>query len=478
MYTCRFPLSGSFTETPMSTATETQLDVEISISETAPCTKRITMKVPAAAIDARLETALAAFISEASFPGFRKGKAPRALVEKRVGGALVTEARNQLMSDAYSRAIEENSLRPISDPRPVEGESVPELARGKDFRFVVEIEVAPDFAIPDFGSFEVRKPMIEVTGEHIDGEILRQSYRWGTPARIEGPFEHLDRMLGKAVVTVAGRDGSYFETDKALCVVPAKEDEGKGALLGLLIDGLDKVLLGKKPGDTVTVQTKGSDSHEREELRGKDITITYTIGEAERITPRSNKELAEMFGVESEEIFRDQVKDALEQRRDGEQRAAMREQVAEHLTSTIEIPLPTKLSEAQVSRSLEQQRMELLSRGLEPAAVENRLAEMRSKSEADARNRLKLFFIMARLAEHFGVQVTEQELNGRVAMMAAQQNMRPEQMRQQIEKSGRMNEVISMIRDAKVSDRIIGQAKVAEIAAEDWNKLVEARAKA
>jgi len=85
---------------------------------------------------------------------------------------------------------------------------------------------------------------------------------------------------------------------------------------------------------------------------------------------------------------------------------------------------------------------------------------------------------MARLAEHFGVQVTEQELNGRVAMMAAQQNMRPEQMRQQIEKSGRMNEVISMIRDAKVSDRIIGQAKVAEIAAEDWNKLVEARAKA
>jgi trigger factor len=185
-----------------------------------------------------------------------------------------------------------------------------------------------------------------------------------------------------------------------------------------------------------------------------------------------------MFGVESEEIFRDQVKDALEQRRDGEQRAAMREQVAEHLTSTIEIPLPTKLSEAQVSRSLEQQRMELLSRGLEPAAVENRLAEMRSKSEADARNRLKLFFIMARLAEHFGVQVTEQELNGRVAMMAAQQNMRPEQMRQQIEKSGRMNEVISMIRDAKVSDRIIGQAKVAEIAAEDWNKLVEARAKA
>ncbi|MEY4117883.1 MAG: Trigger factor, partial [Planctomycetota bacterium] len=368
-------------------------------------------------------------------------------------------------------------LRPISDPRPVEGDAVPELARGKAFKFNVEIEVAPDFEVPDFSNIEVKKPTIEVTGEHIDGEILRQSYRWGTPARIEGPFEHLDRMLGKAVVTVDGRDGTYFETDKALCVVPAKEDEGKGALLGLMIDGLDKALLGKKSGDTVTITTTGSAGHEREELRGKNITITFTIGEAERITPRTAKELAEMFGVESEEIFREQVKDALEQRRDGEQRQAMREQIAEQLTATIDFPLPAKISEAQIARTLEQQRMDLLSRGLEPAAVENRLAELRSKSESDARTRLKLFFIMARLAEHFGVQVTEQELNGRIAMMASQQNMRPEQMRAEIEKTGRGGELISLIRDAKVSDRIISQAKITDIPAEEWNKIVESKAK-
>jgi trigger factor len=461
----------------MSTATANQLDVEISITETAPCTKRISLTVPAKTIDARLETALASFISEASFPGFRKGKAPRSLVEKRVGGALIQETRNQIMSEAYSRAIEDNKLRPISDPRPVEGETVPELARGKVFKFNVEIEVAPDFEVPDFSSLEVKKPTIEVTSEHIEGEILRQSYRWGTPARIEGPFEHLDRMLGKAVVTVDGRDGTYFETDKALCVVPAKEDEGKGALLGLMIDDLDKSLLGKKSGDTVTIATTGSAGHEREELRGKKITITFTIGEAERITPRTAKELAEMFGVETEEIFREQVKDALEQRRDGEQRQAMREQIAEQLTAKIDFPLPAKISEAQIARTLEQQRMDLLSRGLEAAAVENRLAELRSKSEADARTRLKLFFIMARLAEHFGVQVTEQELNGRIAMMASQQNMRPEQMRAEIEKSGRGSELISLIRDAKVSDRIISQAKITDIPAEEWNKIVEAKAK-
>ncbi len=461
----------------MATATDTQLDVQISITETAPCTKRIAISVPARAVDERLETAMQAFMNDAAVPGFRKGKAPRALVEKRVGGALINETRNQVMSEAYSKAIEDNKLRPISEPRPVEGEAAPELARGKDFKFNIEIEVAPDFAIPDFGTIEVKKPTIEVGAEHIDGEILRQSYRWGTPARIDGPFEHLDRMLGHATVVVEGRDGNYFETDKALCVVPAKEDEGKGALLGLMIDSLDKELLGKKPGDTVVIKTTGAAGHEREELRGKAITITYKITEAERVAPRTNKELAEMFGVESEEIFREQIKDALEQRRDGEQRAAMREQIGEQLVGMVDFALPSKLTEQQASRTLEQQRMEMLSRGMDPAAVENRLAELRGTSEKAAKDRLKLFFIMARLAEHFGVQVTEQELNGRISLMAAQQNMRPEQMRQEIEKSGRMSEVITIIRDAKVSDRIISQAKVTDIAAEEWNKMVEARAK-
>ena len=462
----------------MATATDTPLDVEITLIDIGPCAKQIKFNIPAKSIDTRLSDALSALAGEAAVPGFRKGKAPRGLIEKKFGANLLNEARGQIMSDAYQRALDENKLRPISEPRPVTGEVVADLQRGKSFTFSVEIEIAPEFAVPDFTSYEVKKPTIDVTQEHIDGEILRQSYRWGAPARLEGTLEHLDRMLGKAVVTIAGKDGVFFETDKALCVVPAKEDEGKGALLGLIFDGLDKALLGKSVGDTITVTTTGAEGHEREELRGKTINVTYTIGEAERITPRTNKELAEMFGVETEELFIEQIRDALEQRRDGEQRAAMREQVADQLIAGIQFELPTKLSEEQATRTIEQQRMEMLSRGVDEASVEHRIAEIRGKSEANAINRLKLFFIMSRLAEHFGVNVTDQELNGRIASIAAQQNARPEQVRAQIEKSGRMNEVVSVIRDAKVGDRIIAQAKVSDIAADAWNAIVEAKAKA
>lgn len=99
----------------MSTATDSQLDVEITVTETAPCTKQIKLRVPAAAVDGRLEAAFGSFAMEAAMPGFRKGKAPRALIEKRFGGAVAQETRQQLMSEAYGRAIEEH--KPSSDHR-------------------------------------------------------------------------------------------------------------------------------------------------------------------------------------------------------------------------------------------------------------------------------------------------------------------------------------------------------------------------
>ena len=97
----------------MSTATETKLDVEISITETAPCTKRIALSVPASAIDQRLEFALSAFLRDASIPGFRKGKAPRALVEKRVGTALIRLAESHIAQSGHRIVVLESSLNAV-----------------------------------------------------------------------------------------------------------------------------------------------------------------------------------------------------------------------------------------------------------------------------------------------------------------------------------------------------------------------------
>jgi trigger factor len=459
----------------MATATEVTPNTVV-VEETSPTTRRITITIPADAVNDRIETSFGTLQLETAMPGFRKGKAPRALLEKRFGGALVKETRGQLVADAYSKAIEEKGIRPVTDPEMTKESLEKELERNKPFTFSVDVEVVPTFDMPAVEGLPIKKPVAEVGNDHIEQEILRQRYRWGTPSRIDEPLQHLDRMIGRAEVRVEGVDGIFFETEQALVVVPAVEDEGKGQLLGLLVDDLDKALLGKKAGDTIEITTTGPEYHEREEVRGKKLTITYTIRAAERITPAETAALVEKFGLGSEDILREQIKFALEQRRDGEQLAAQREQVFEWLLEKINFELPPKLSERQVARSIARQRLDLLQRGLDENTVEQRLAELRGQSEEQAQSRLRLFFILARLAEQYGVQVTEQEVAGRVHQIAQSQNLRPDQVRQQLTRTGAMNDVALQIREQKTADRILEKASVTDVQAEDWNKEIQARA--
>ena len=152
----------------------------------------------------------------------------------------------------------------------------------------------------------------------------------------------------------------------------------------------------------------------------------------------------------------------------------MREQVYKHLLDVVDMELPEKLSASRAARTLEGQRLRMLERGLSPDEVERALAEIREDSEAQSQNRLKHFFLSRRLGEHFKVDVTEQEVNGRIAMIAAEHGQRPDQLRAELARTGRINEVTRMVFEQKAADRVIAKAKIQEITAEDWNTMLAA----
>jgi trigger factor len=145
------------------------------------------------------------------------------------------------------------------------------------------------------------------------------------------------------------------------------------------------------------------------------------------------------------------------------------------LVDSVDFPLPERLSAVQMARNLEMARMEMLQRGMEAEQVETRLAEMRAASEEDTKRRLKLFFILTRLAEEQGIQVSDAEVNGRIAAIAAQRGEAPQQLRQQLEQSGRLSELALSIREQKVVDRILDKAKFTEVPADKWNEAEEKR---
>src|SRR5690606_34956658 len=108
-------------------------------------------------------------------------------------------------------------------------------------------------------------------------------------------------------------------------------------------------------------------------------------------------------------------------------------------------------------------------RGMTEAEVEEKLAEVRADSEQAARERLKRFFLLHRLAEHFNIEVSQQEVNGRIAAIAAQRNIRPERLRSDLAQAGQLGEIARMVRDQKAADRLVQQVKLVEVSAEEWN---------
>ena len=443
---------------------------KVEIEDVGPATKRLTITIPSEAVAQKLKESLGTLANVTSIPGFRRGKVPRRLLEKRFGTAMRDETKNKLIADAYAKAIEEHHVEPVGEPEPTEPTDKLQIEEGKPLTFVFDVEVVPEFELPPLEGVEITKPILEITEEHIETELTRQLQQLGTPNRIEGDFQPGDRLFAHVTVTKNDEKEPFFQEDQAVIIVPGTAEGGRGPVLGLMVENLQDLLKDKRVGDTIIIETIGPEAHERDDLRGAKLTMTLRLTAAERTEPATAQRLIEVYGLGSEENLREQIRLTLQQRRDQEQITIMREQVYDYLLGGVDFELPEKLSVAQVARSLEGHRIELLYRGLTPDEVEGRLAEIRAESEAQARDRLKLAFLLRRLAGHFNIEVSQQEINGRLAAIAIHRGQRPEQLRSELARTGRLGEVARVLREHKAADRVIAQATVKEISADEWAK--------
>ncbi|HWB19546.1 MAG TPA: trigger factor [Phycisphaerales bacterium] len=450
---------------------------EIKVEDVGPARKRLTITIPAPIVDARIRESMGTLLTQTALPGFRKGHVPESLLRKRFGDNVKSETRNQLVASAYAQAIERHALKPLSEPTPVSDMDKLEVEEGKPLSFAVEVEIIPDFELPSVEGVEIKKPMLEISESHINDELKRQQMNLGKPHRVEDDFKPGDRLGGHAKVWRNDETDPFFQNERVLIVVPSDEDGGKGQIFGLIIDDMAAQLKGKKVGDTVTFNAVGPEAHEREDIRGAKLRIEFSIKIAERVEPAEIPQVVEHYGLQDEAMLREQIQLALEHRRDEEQAGAMREQLMEKIADLVEIPMPEKLTAAQAERNLEHARLELMSRGVTPDEIESHLAEMRADSETASRARLKNFFLMLRFAEKLNIQVSEQEVNGRIALMAAQRGVRPDKLKSELQQSGRSGDLVSQLRDQKTADRLVSQAKLVEISADEWNKILTERNK-
>ncbi len=462
----------------MSAATaapSTESPNTVTISDAGPSRKKVSISVPAATVSAKLKDSMDTLLADADLPGFRRGKAPRGLIEKRFGTAVRTETKRQLVAQAFQDAVKEHKLQVVGEPVSEMLEKV-DLKDGQPLEFDIEVEVMPTFEVPSLEGIEVRKPLIEVTDAMVADEVRKLQINEGKLESLDKP-EAGDYLTGHGVMK--GKEGTtFYDINGAVVQVPPADKEGKGMILGIMVEDFSKQLGLPKPGETVTITAKGPEQHEVEGVRNNDLTITFKVDRADRIIPATTEEILAVYGMQNADQLNEGVRMRMNQRVLIQQQTVMRQQISHYLVDKTDMELPERLTTAQAGRALERQRLELMYRGFEPAQVEERVAELRAASQEAAKRELKLFFILNKAADELKVQVTEGEMNGRIAQLAMERNVRPEALRQELIQRNQVGGIFQQIREHKTFDAILSKAKVTDMPADEFEKVMKEEAKA
>jgi len=380
---------------------------ELSI-ETEPLPKSqvgMTIEVPAELVDATYERVLNRLVSKAKIEGFRPGRAPRQLVEARVGpAALREEVVETIVPQVVQQALKEKDLDPIDNP----DVEVLELERGRPARLKATISVMPAVTLGDASKLEAPSPSIEVTDEMVERRIddLREPLAEITPVEREA------RLGDVAVIDVdVETDGSLVESESR----KAMEAELKE---GVLLPELLAVLPGTFVDETREATVKFPDDYSEPKLAGKDGTIRVTVrGVKEKTLPPLDDELAKQLSSGKQETvdgFRAAVRTDLEEAARDMSRLAREQALVKALVDASQVEVPDALVERELATQLESMERSLARQGLRLDRYFDYLGKTVPQWAADERRdaeaRLKVDLVLDEFAKREGIEPGDDEV--------------------------------------------------------------------
>jgi trigger factor len=431
----------------------------LNVEEISSVARKVNVTVPESRIKDKYGTVLNTLVKDAALPGFRKGRVPRRLLEKRFKSDIQNDVRSQVISEALSEAIEKNALQPITEPKL--SPAVPELPDVGPLVFSVEFEVLPEFALPDLSNVELKKPVLAVTDERMD--LAKEHLRGNLAEMQEVPEigDHDDHI--DADITILDQNGGVIENHSGMHVHFAPEF----SIAGIRIEGFDGHLRGAKTGGKVRIDVTLPAEFKREDLRGQKAAVELTIKKImRRVKPELTEELAKSNGFDDLNDLNESLRRAIEDRLKAEGARLLREQASEKLREMIQVDVPPSLASRATAALAQNIMRQAAQSGEQPQLT----SEMVDRMRASAEPRAKLDVIVMRLADRFGLEVQDGEVNTEVAMLADMNGMRPELLLNRMAKTGQLDSLRAELLHRKVLDRVVDQCKIVEIDEAQWTR--------
>ena len=400
-----------------------------------PTRVKLTVEVPFDELKSSLDEAYKTIGAQVKIPGFRPGKVPARIIDQRVGrAAVIEEAVSHALPRFYGQAVQETKIRPLGQPE-VDVTGVPDAADGGELTFTAEVDVRPEFELPDYSSLAVQVDDLVVDESDVDNELTSLRQRFGTlvgveRVAIEGDFVSIDlsaEIGGEAIDAVSGV--SYEIGSKNM------------------LEGLDETLVGMKVGETrqCTAPLAGGEH----EGQAADVTVTV-LAVKERELPALDDDFAQLaseFDTLAE--LTENLREMANEGRLRQQGIQARDKVLEALLAATEIPVPASLVEAEVHSHLE---------------GEDRLEDDEHRAEVSERaaKALQTQFLLDALVEKEKVSVTQPELIEYLVLSAQQYGLAPDAFAKAIDDAGQVQSMVAEVARRKALAVVLEQAVITD----------------
>ncbi len=385
----------------------------------------LTVEVDADKFDSALDQAFKKVVKQVQVPGFRKGKMPRGLFEKRFGvESLYQDAVDIILPGEYTNAIEETGIEPVDQPEV----DIEQIEKGKNLIFTAKVTVKPEVELGDYKGLEVEEESTEITDEDVENDLKQQQEQQAElVVKEEGTVEDGDT----AVIDFEGFvDGEAFEGGKG-------ENHSLEIGSGSFIPGFEEQLVGKKAGEDVEVQVTFPEEYHAEDLAGKEATFKVKIHEIKaKELPELDDEFAKDVDdeVESLDELKEKTKKRLQEQKENEVENNKREALIQQASDNAEVEIPEAMVNSELDRMLQEfeQRLQMQGMTLDMYFQFSGQDEdaLKEQMKEDAEKRVKTNLTLEAIANAENVEVTEEDIEKELESMASMYNMELDQIKQ------------------------------------------------
>ena len=430
--------------------------MKTKLENAGPCRKLLHVSASADEVVPEYNNMLKVYRQQAKMPGFRKGKAPESVVERRFKKELMEDTKDRMVPQLYRQALEKEKANPIAV---VEVHEV-EFSKEKGLSFKVTLDVAPDFKLPRYTKISLRKNKVTVDDKQVDAAIERlrsSSARYeeaGDRGVQNGDFIKCDfagEIDGKPVAEVS-EEASVVSKGSDFSLMVGEAD---------VIPGLSKGIIGLKRGEERSVDVVFPSDYRLKSLSGRKAVYRVTVkGIRERILPDLNDEFAKKFDAASPAALRETIKKELLDVAERNEKDRLKGEIIQHLLDKVKMDVPQSVVEQEKAVMVRSIVNRIAMQGASKEQIEQQRDTILDQASKSSDERVRSSYILSRIADEEGIKVEDSEVEARIAEMAQRYGMPPEKFRAEMEKRNSLEGLRSEIRADKTLEFLYENAKI------------------